>query len=36
MQNHVTAVGSKLLWHQKWYDVTKWRHSGIWRHYIIK
>jgi len=21
MQKHITAVGTKLLWHQKWYTV---------------
>jgi len=28
MQKHNTAVGSKLLWHIKWYIIHVWRH--IW------
>jgi len=28
MQTHITAViGSKLLWHEKWYIIQVWRHQ---------
>jgi len=26
MQKHITAVDSKLLWHQKWYIIHIWHH----------
>jgi len=27
MQKYITAVGSKLLWHEKWYIIHVWRHQ---------
>jgi len=36
VQQHITAVGSKLLWHPKWYIIRVWHNNHTWWcHYYI-
>jgi len=35
IQKYITAVGSKLLWHQKWYIIHVWRNQMLPYAYMM-